>query len=173
MLMKDANILRERYERRLREIPDPDGIVAQCVRSFIEAIDDLPEIEVKSADEYESLLRRFRHLMQSDYIAIFDAVNSKGEYVQDIAQAGKMIKSSAHGDWVLIGATLNGVSKWQCTCCGFIVRVEGMRRPMTKSCPACAAIIDGCTYEPNYSPFDGNAMTQAEYFGLKDGGDEK
>lgn len=127
MLMKDANILRERYKRRLQEIPNPDGIVAQCVRSFIEAIDDLPEIEVKSADEYESLLRRFRHLIQSDYIRSFDELGSDGKYKRDIAEAG-------------------------------------LFRPQIFS----VGLV--CSDDPNCSPFDGNAMTQAEYFGLNGGG---
>jgi len=147
MLIKDANILREHFERRLHELPDQDGVVAQCLRVVLDAIDDLPDIEVKSADEYESLLRRFRHLMQSDYIRSFDAVDDNGEYIRDIAQAAR----KTYGKWQLAGATPNGVAKWECTCCGFTVRVEGFRRPLSDRCPACNAIIDGCLYEPNRS----------------------
>lgn len=169
MLIKDVNILREHFERRLKQI-SPDSVAAYCTRMFLDAIDDLPTIEVVSADEYESLLRRFRHLIQSDYIRSFDELGRDGKYKRDISEAGKLAGTATRGKWYLAGATQNAVAKWECTCCGFIVRVEGFRRPLSDRCPACNAIIDGCLYEPNYSPFDGHAMTQAEYFGLSGGG---
>lgn len=181
MAIKDANILRERLARRLEAIPEKDGIVAQCLQTFVDEIDALPDCEIITFEEHESLLRRFRHLMQSDYIASFDALNNKGEYARDITKAGRyetpeglqMIPTPVHASWILVkGVTINKVAslEWRCNRCGLTRRVEGFIRPELY-CPSCHAIMDGdeTKTDPNYSPF-GNGMSQAEYFGLNGGG---
>lgn len=44
--------------------------------------------EIKVCDMYDVLLKRFKHLMCSEYIRSFDAVNpTTGEYMRDIKEA--------------------------------------------------------------------------------------
>ena len=47
-------------------------------------------VDTVPRDEYEWLLKRFRHLLESDYIRGFDAVNrNTGEYKRDIREADR------------------------------------------------------------------------------------
>ena len=53
------------------------------------------EVEVTgmvTREEYESLLRRFKHLLESDIIALYDEVDPKtGEYKRDIKELDNII----------------------------------------------------------------------------------
>ena len=54
------------------------------------AIARIPAVDAVLRDEYEALLRRFRHLLKSDFIHSFDEYDPKtGTYKRDIAEADK------------------------------------------------------------------------------------
>lgn len=49
---------------------------------------DAPTVDAVPRDEHEYLLKRFRHLLKSDYIRSFDEVDpNTGEYKRDIKKA--------------------------------------------------------------------------------------
>lgn len=49
-------------------------------------------VDAVPREEYESLLKRFRHLLESDYIRSFDEVKlGTGEYKRDIREAGRVL----------------------------------------------------------------------------------
>jgi hypothetical protein len=58
------------------------------LRTISQLIDSAPAAETVSREEYDALLKRFRHLMESEYIASFDKVNRRtGAYLRDIHEA--------------------------------------------------------------------------------------
>lgn len=58
------------------------------VNAVLACFAGMKPVEAVTANEYEFLLRRFRHLLKSRYISTFDAVNPfTGEYTRDIAEA--------------------------------------------------------------------------------------
>lgn len=63
------------------------------------AIARIPAADAVPRDEHEALLRRFRHLLQSDFIRSFDEVDPKtGTYKRDISEADKA-EPVRHGKW--------------------------------------------------------------------------
>ena len=51
-------------------------------------IEKLPAVDAVPRDEYDSLLKRFQHLLESDFIRSFDEVKPlTGTYKRDIAEA--------------------------------------------------------------------------------------
>lgn len=102
----------------------------------------IPAVDAVPRDEYEALLRRFRHLLQSDFIRRFDEVDpNTGEYVFDIALADKAV-IQRRGEWLKYDD-----SKYRyCSSC---------KNPAAKKknvswhnfCPICGAEMKGCKEE--------------------------
>lgn len=113
--MKDANILRERLEKHLRNIKRTghgDNLVAKTLQAFIDAIDELPDVEEQDS-------KRARR---------WDTTSNHGDW--------ELVSGST-----LEGK--GGVLKWRCTCCGFVQPVKGIHRPQAERCPSCKSIMDG------------------------------
>lgn len=141
MRIKDANTLRE----DLAQFPvckgGRSGAVSSIFISIINAIDKMPEIEVVPLEEYKALERRFRHLMQSEYIASFDAVDHSGKYKRDISEAGKFPASVQRERWLHVGRTA-GRNFFRCSGCACVVFSKD-DNPDFPQCPECFAMMDG------------------------------
>ena len=100
-------------------------------------------VDAVPREEYESLLKRFQHLLESDYISSFDEVKlGTGEYKRDIREAdlehprGRWGFRAYRGDMRL---TVNG--EVVCSNCHApYFRVVGT---WFKYCPHCGAKMDG------------------------------
>lgn len=143
MRIKDANILRKRLAEHLEWIRGNGGgksALAQCIEVIVNAIDDLPEEKVVPFDEYEALLRRFRHLMSNEYIASFDAVDRSGKYKRDITDAGK-IPGVKRERWLHVGRNADR-NFFRCSGCACVVFTKE-EKPEFPQCPECFALMDG------------------------------
>ncbi|MGN1058693.1 MAG: hypothetical protein ACI4Q7_05015 [Candidatus Avelusimicrobium sp.] len=93
--------------------------------------------DVVPRDEYESLLRRFRHLLESDYIRSFDEVDRRtGEYKRDIKEAAPVV----HGRWIYHNDDLFPIESMQeCSRCH---EKEFMTLRNENFCTNCGAKMD-------------------------------
>lgn len=93
-----------------------------------------PDVDAVPRAEYEGLLKRFRHLLESDFIASFAEVEPfTGKYKRDIAEADK-VQPVRHSKWV---CRTPGVFS-----CGACLGLALGNRP-TCYCPDCGARMDG------------------------------
>lgn len=96
---------------------------------------DLPTVDAVPQDEYEALLRRFRHLMKSDFIASFDKHDRKTHtYKRDIAEADN-VQIVRHGKW------LGTRGDYVCSICGSEAPEDGGYWD-SPYCPMCGAKMD-------------------------------
>lgn len=64
------------------------GIFEGTVKAVRQAINMLPSVDAVPREQHEALLRRFQHLLESDYIRSFDEVDPRtGTYKRDISEA--------------------------------------------------------------------------------------
>lgn len=110
------------------------GVAYECVG----IVKDAPAVDAVPCDEYEALLKRFRHLEESNFIRAFDAVNPRtGEYVLNIADADK-VQPIRHGRWEVYD-----YSKYvYCSHCG---KPAAKKKNVTwhNYCPICGTMMDG------------------------------
>ena len=101
--------------------------------SFLDVIETMPAVDAVPRAEYEGLLKRFRHLLESDFIASFAEVEPfTGKYKRDIAEADK-VQPVRHSKWV---CRAPGVFS-----CGECFGLALGNRP-TRYCPDCGARMD-------------------------------
>lgn len=103
-------------------------------------IKNLPTVDAVPRDEYEALLRRFRHLLQSDFIHSFDEYDPKtGTYKRDIAEADKA-EHVRHGRWITESIPQEGYNTY-CSHCKRLLH----NAPFIpyNFCPHCGAKMDG------------------------------
>lgn len=87
----------DRVSRVLREVENrlfkSGNYTAEgAVRAVRKHIYDFPTVEAVPREEFDCLLRRFRHLLESDYIRSFDEVDHRtGEYKRDIREANEQM----------------------------------------------------------------------------------
>lgn len=102
--------------------------------SFIDVIETMPAVDAVPRTEYEDLLKRFRHLLESDFIASFAEVEPfTGKYKRDISEADK-VQPMRHSKWV---CRTPGVFS-----CGACLGLALGNRP-THYCHECGARMDG------------------------------
>ena len=69
-------------------------------------------MEMNYKESYEMLLRRFKHLMQSDFIASFDEYNNVTKlYRRDIKEADKIANVKKHRNSIEINVEVVGVDE--------------------------------------------------------------
>ena len=84
-------------------------IAEGAVRAVREHLDEFVTIDAVPRDEHEMLLRRFQHLLESDYIRSFDEVDRRtGKYKRDIREASEQM--TINGYQVEALRTANGIS---------------------------------------------------------------
>lgn len=68
--------------------PHGDRLLEEVIGVLNDAIQKAPTVDAVPRDEHESLLKRFRHLLESDFIRSFDEYDPKtGTYKRDISEA--------------------------------------------------------------------------------------
>lgn len=92
----DANILAKCFKMTAERIASEQGVFYGIGIANIGAMleDGTLGITVDAVprEEHESLLKRFRHLLESDYIRSFDEVKlGTSEYKRDIREAGRVL----------------------------------------------------------------------------------
>lgn len=93
-----------------------------------------PAVDAVPHAEYEGLLKRFRHLLESDFISSFSEVEPfTGQYKRDIAEADK-VQPVRHARWKDLPAPF---AMPICSACGDI----GYKNWIV--CPHCGARMDG------------------------------
>lgn len=108
---------------------------------------DYPTEDVVSRGEYESLLKRFKHLVQSKFISSFDEWDEKKhDYKRDIKEADN-IKEVRHGEWVTRSICC---FDWTvCSVCGASFNPDNWENVWKQLygnpayCPLCGAKMDG------------------------------
>lgn len=122
----DANALMDALKGKYLESDpkDPEQLGYLTARIITR---NQPTIEAVPREEYESLLKRFRHLLESDYIRSFDEVKlGTGEYKRDIREAD-LENQRAH--WIA-----------NCTCSRCLRGVRGYAiQSGYVFCPFCGA----------------------------------
>lgn len=122
----------QQYPIHLRKIGEP--VIAQFLEDLMEEIDTHEKMYLELCavkrerdallgavprDEHESLLKRFQHLLESDFIRSFDEYDPKtGTYKRDISEADK-IALVRRGRW----EDANEWDEWyakvyKCSLCG-------------------------------------------------------
>ena len=95
-----------------------------------------PDVDAVPRAEYEGLLKRFRHLLESDFIASFAEVEPfTGKYKRDIAEADK-VQPVRHSKWVC-----RTPGMFSCNACGNLA----VENQSMYYCPECGAKMDGET----------------------------
>ena len=148
MRLIDANALVEEIRELLYTENRPSMILnnfsQMCFNSAIELAQikalEAPTIDAVPREEYESLLKRFRHLLESDYIRSFDEVKlGTGEYKRDIREADR---EHPHGRWIerieIFSESEGEVNAIGCSECGRSQR----KYRRTLYCPNCGAKMD-------------------------------
>lgn len=68
--------------------PHGDRLLEEVIGVLNDAIQKAPTVDAVPREEHESLLKRFRHLLESDFIRSFDEYDPKtGTYKRDISEA--------------------------------------------------------------------------------------
>ena len=69
-----------------------DRLLEEVIGVLNDAIQKAPTVDAVPRDEHESLLKRFRHLLESDFIRSFDEYDPKtGTYKRDISEADTVV----------------------------------------------------------------------------------
>ncbi|MBO7309527.1 MAG: hypothetical protein J6V38_07855 [Kiritimatiellae bacterium] len=69
------------------------GIVEIVANGFQTLIDSAPAVDAVPRDEYDALLKRFRHLLESDFIRSFDEYDPRTQtYKRDIIEADDAVR---------------------------------------------------------------------------------
>ena len=77
-------ILRAKVDMAIGEVKNAASFFYHCANM----IEKLPAVDAVPRDEYDSLLKRFQHLLESDFISSFAEVKPlTGTYKRDIAEA--------------------------------------------------------------------------------------
>ena len=99
---------------------------------FESIVNQTPPADVVSRAQYDMLLKRFRHLLESPYIRSFDEWDAPHmRYKRDIKEADE--RAERHGHWY----TYPEDKLFQCSNCEM-----GVDLP-TSYCPFCGAKMDG------------------------------
>ena len=142
MRIRNANVLRNKIEIVLRN-DGTNQIVKAFLSGMIDIIDELPENDVVPLEDHEALSRRFRHLMSSEYIASFDAVDHSGKYKRDISEAGKHAGRDCYRVWNAVRKYDDGKIVLQCPACGFEWLETYIGERTVRKCPCCGLNMDG------------------------------
>ena len=68
-----------------------DRLLEEVLGVLNDAIQKAPTVDAVPREEYESLLKRFRHLLESDFIRSFDEYDPKtGTWKRDISEADRV-----------------------------------------------------------------------------------
>lgn len=68
--------------------PFRDRLLEEVIGVLNDAIQKAPTVDAVPREEHELLLKRFRHLLESDFIRSFDEYDPKtGTYMRDISEA--------------------------------------------------------------------------------------
>lgn len=139
----DANFLalsfRTAAERLVSE--NGDNLISDTYAAIAEYLESGRigiTVDAVPREEYESLLKRFRHLLESDYIRSFDEVKlGTGEHKRDIREADR---ENRHGQWE--NELLGYRNCSECGCEHPLFDDHGIRVDDTY-CPLCGAKMDG------------------------------
>lgn len=127
---------REKLVRKLTANVDDEAemiVTLSAVRKFV---NNRPDVDAVPRAEYEGLLKRFRHLLESDFIASFAEVEPfTGKYKRDIAEADK-VQPVRHSKWVC-----RTPGMFSCNACGNLA----VENQSMYYCPECGAKMDGET----------------------------
>lgn len=105
-----------------------------CTNDVLDSIDEQPAVDAIPRTEYEQLLKRFQHLLESDFISSFDEVDiTTGRYKRDIAEADK-VQPMRHSKWVC-----RTPGMFSCNAC----RNLAVENQSMYYCPECGAKMDG------------------------------
>ena len=101
-------------------------------------------VDAVPREEYNLLVRRFEHLLESDYIRSFDGVElSTGKYKRDIREADR---EHPHGRWVKAHGMMPPEyhHRHVCSVCGgWALQDFYGRERFSLFCPHCGAKMDG------------------------------
>ena len=71
--------------------PRGDRLLEEVIGVLNDAIQKAPTVDAVPREEHELLLKRFRHLLESDFIRSFDEYDPKtGTYKRDISEADRV-----------------------------------------------------------------------------------
>lgn len=134
----DANFLAECFKMAAERIGAEQGVFYGIMIANIGAMleDGTLGITVDAVprEEHESLVRRFEHLLESDYIRSFDEVKlGTGEYKRDIREADR---ENRRGRWINESHGYRNCS--ECGCEHPILDANGFHLE-DRYCPDCGA----------------------------------
>lgn len=110
-----------------------------CIGEMIESGELGITVDAVPREEFESLLKRFRHLLESDYIRSFDEVEcGTGKYKRDIEEADR---ENRCGRW--INESLGYRNCSECGCEHPIQDAKGYYID-DNYCPECGAKMKRC-----------------------------
>lgn len=110
--------------------------ITECANEVLQ----MPAVDAVPRDEYEALLRRFRHLLQSDFIHSFDEVDPlTGVYKRNIAEADKA-EPVRHGRWITESIPQDGYRTYCSNCKRLLHNAPFIPYDF---CPHCNAKMDG------------------------------
>ena len=120
--------------RMVKDLPTVDRIaLAVAFQSFYVILRNSQPEDVVSKEQYDGIMRRFQHLIESPYIKSFDEWDKqKNDYKRNIKEAGYIIK---HAIWVKHERSTN---RYMCSACHGSVQIIGR----TPYCPWCGARMD-------------------------------
>lgn len=138
MRLIDANALMDNIESWYNRIGETmnlsDSIIRNVLSSVMDYINEEETVDAVPLEEHECLLKRFRHLLKSDYIRSFDEVKrGTGEYKRDIKEADR---ENRHGRWIDESYGYRNCS--ECGCEHPILDANGFHLD-DRYCPDCGA----------------------------------
>lgn len=80
----------KKLENSERECGINEQINIHYLQQLVGHLENAPAADVVSREEYNSLLKRFKHLIQSEFISSFDEVNRNNVYRRDIKEADQI-----------------------------------------------------------------------------------
>lgn len=127
--MSDDLISRKALKDALRE---KEWSIYPPIDDIDDVIDMQPAVDAIQREEYEDLVKRIKHLLNSELTRSFDEVCiATGKYKRDIAEADKVQR---HGKWSYDDRYYIGGAC--CSLCG------GAAHGKSKYCPNCGARMD-------------------------------
>ena len=125
--------------RMVKDLPTVDRIaLAAAFQSFYVILRNSQPEDVVSKEQYDGIMRRFQHLIESPYIKSFDEWDKrKNDYKRDIKEAD--VEPVRHGHWEEIPWCYEAgwfVTKFRCSLC-----LE-MSNKKYNYCPNCGAKMD-------------------------------
>lgn len=138
----DANLLAECFKMVAERIGSEHGVFyGLMVANIGKMLEDGTlgsTVDAVPREEHESLVRRFKHLLESDYIRSFDeVVPFTGKYKRDIREADR---ERPHGHWVGYWNGCHAVDQMHCTKCRCEIRyTDGFKDGKPNYCPRCGA----------------------------------